>query len=113
MVKLSFGLAAPFEPPVSLLLGAANSLEADVIVVARCCWAADSRLRCEEGCDIARGGGLISGGDCFRSSRFGGSGAPKKTLASTDPPSSMGVKMLCDFEDACFRSGGDGGRNEW
>lgn len=112
MVKLSFGLAAPFELPVSLLLGAANSLLADAIVVARGCWPVDGRLNCEEGCEIARGGGLISGGDCFRSSRLGGSGAPKKTLANTEPPSSIGVKMLWDFEEFCFRSGGEGGRKD-
>lgn len=110
MVRLSFGLAAPFEPPVSLLFGVANSVEADVVVIARGGCAAEDRAMCEEGCDVARGGGLISGGDCFRSSRLGGSGAPKKTLASTEPPSSIGVNMLCDLDDACFRSGGDGGR---
>jgi len=35
MVRFSFGLAAPFELPVSLLFGAANSVEADVVVMAR------------------------------------------------------------------------------
>ena len=94
MVKLSLGLAPPFEPEVSLRFGVANSPEADVVVVARGCWDADNRDSCEEGCDIARGGGLISGGDCLRSSRLGGSGAPKKTLANTEPPSSIGVNML-------------------
>lgn len=37
MVRLSFGLAPPFEPLVSLLFGAANSFEADVVVAARGC----------------------------------------------------------------------------
>jgi hypothetical protein len=62
---------------------------------------------------ILRGGGLISG----RSSSFLGnglgSGAPKKCWASTEPPSSIGVKMLLDFEERCFGCGGlacSGGR---
>lgn len=37
---------------------------------------------------------------------LGGSGAPKKCCAKTEPPSSMGVKMLRDLEDMCFGCGG-------
>lgn len=57
---------------------------------------------------MALGGGLISGGDLLGSSRFGRSLAPKNTRARTEPPSSIGVNMLCDF--VCLRSGGEGGR---
>lgn len=59
---------------------------------------------------MALGGGLISGGDLLGSSRLGKSLAPKKTLANTEPPSSIGVKILCDFELECLRSSGEGGR---
>lgn len=37
---------------------------------------------------------------------FGGSGAPKKCCARTEPPSSIGVKILRDLEDRCFGCGG-------
>lgn len=58
------------------------------------------------GCEAARGGGLSStDGEV----RFGGSGAPKKCRASTEPPSSMGVNMLWDLAAECLRSGGDDG----
>lgn len=59
---------------------------------------------------MALGGGLISGGDLLGSSLLGRSLAPKKTLASTEPPSSIGVNILWDFEFECLRSGGEGGR---
>jgi hypothetical protein len=39
------------------------------------------------------------------SSRFGaglGSGAPKKCCARTEPPSSIGVKMLRDLDERCL-----------
>ena len=52
----------------------------------------------------------MSGGDLFRSSLLGGSEAPKKILANAEPPSSIGVKILCDLEEECFLSGGEGGR---
>lgn len=102
MVKLSFGrleMDPDFDPPVLLLVGGVNSGVADVVVVARTGCAGRARESCEDcdGCDMARGGGLRSA----RSSFLGGSGAPKKCLARTDPPSSMGVKMLCDF--VCLR----------
>lgn len=111
MVKFSFGrFAAPFEPLVSLLFGGGNSLIADVVVVARAgCDVADLDNWDEPpGCDTARGGGLISG-EYLWSSLLGVSDPPKKTRAKTEPPSSMGVNILCDFEAACLRSGGDGG----
>lgn len=110
MVRLSLGRMAPFEPFVSLRCGTENSRDAEVVVAARCCGTASRRFKCVEGCEVERGGGLISVGDSLLSSRRGGSGPPKNTRARTDPPSSMGVKMLWDLEDECLRSGGVGGR---
>lgn len=79
---------------MSLRLGAAKSVEAEVVVVALAGCVVAGRASCDEGCEIALGGGLISGGDCLFSSRFGGGSVPKKTRASMEPPSSIGVKML-------------------
>ena len=51
-------------------------------------------------------GGRESVGPSVLTLLRGGSGAPKKWAASTEPPSSMGVKMLRDFEDRCLGRGG-------
>lgn len=62
---------------------------------------------------ILRGGGLMSSKSSSFFVRGLGSGAPKKCCAKTEPPSSIGVKMLLDFEDRCLGCGGlfcSGGR---
>lgn len=111
IVRLSLGReAAPLELPVSLRLGAAKSCDAEVVVVARVGCEVSGLDEFDDGCETARGGGFMSGGDCFLSSCFGGSAAPKKTRANTEPPSSIGVYILCDFDDECFLCGGEGGR---
>lgn len=57
-----------------------------------------------------RKGRFISGEFSFFSGSLlrGGSGAPKKCCASTEPPSSIGVKILRDlaFDDKCLICGG-------
>lgn len=65
IVRLSLGRAAPFEPLVSLRCGAANSLLADAVVVARTGCDGAGLSNCDDGCEMALGGGLISGGDWF------------------------------------------------
>lgn len=111
--RLSLGREEPdLDPLVSLRFGAGKSCGAEVVVVARAGCDVEPRDSWDDGCDTARGGGFISGGDCLLSSRFGGGSVPKKTRASMEPPSSIGVKMLCDFEAECLRSGGEGGLNE-
>lgn len=110
---MSFGRDEPdLEPLVSLRFGAAKSSEAEFVEVARGGCVAPGRDNCDDGCETALGGGLISGGNCFLSSFFGGGSVPKNTRASMEPPSSIGVKMLCDLDAECFRSGGEGGRSE-
>lgn len=62
---------------------------------------------------ILRGGGLMSAKSSSLFVRGLGSGAPKKCWARTEPPSSMGVNILLDFEDRCLGCGGvacSGGR---
>lgn len=110
---MSLGREEPdFDPLVSLRFGVGKSVGAEVVVVARGGCVVGARDNCDDGCEIALGGGLISGGDCLFSSRLGGGSVPKNTRASIEPPSSIGVKILCDFEAECLRSGGEGGRNE-
>jgi len=53
-----------------------------------------------------RGGGLRSGECSTLTCVRGGSGAPKKCCASTDPPSSIGVNILLDLDDKCLGCGG-------
>jgi hypothetical protein len=93
---LSFGRAPDFEPDVFEREGGANS---GIVVAGRVGW--DVGLG-TGGAEMLSGGGLISRES---SSRFGvgfGSGAPKKCCARTEPPSSMGVKILRDLDDRCF-----------
>ena len=92
--RLSFGRAPEREPEVSLRCGGGNSV---AVVCGR------------EGCGrcgltlgwavTLLGGGRRSGEDFF--ALRGVSEEPKKCCASTEPPSSMGVNILRDFEDRC------------
>ena len=59
-----------------------------------------------EGAVMLLGGGLMSGRSSSRLENLGGSGAPKKCCASTEPPSSIGVNILLDLEERCLGCGG-------
>ena len=100
--RLSFGRAAPdLEPLVFVLEGGANSGVPESRGTG--CGAG----RGLTGAVTLRGGGRISFCccSCFICCR-GGSFPKLKCLARTDPPSSIGVKILRDFEDMCFGCGG-------
>lgn len=95
--RLSLGRAPDRDPDVFVLCGGLNS----GIVV---CGLDGCELgRGIVGAVMLRGGGLISwASSSFFTSDLGGSGAPKKCCASTEPPSSIGVNILLDLEDKCF-----------
>jgi hypothetical protein len=86
----SRGRAAPdFEPFVSLREGGANSDVVDCVLAG---WGI--------GIDGVLRGGCLSGDPSFLKLR--GAGVSKKCAASTDPPSSIGVKILFDLDDRCL-----------
>ena len=105
--RLSLGRAPDFDPDVFVLEGGANSGTVG--------W---ERAGCElgrggAGAVILRGGGLMSAKSSSLFVRGLGSGAPKKCWARTEPPSSIGVNILLDFDDKCLSRGGEacsGGR---
>jgi len=108
--KFSFGLAPDFDPDVFVREGGVNSGAA---VCGLAGWLVGLGPM---GAVVLRGGGLISGPSTSSLFGLGGSGAPKKCCANTDPPSSMGVNILRDLDDMCFGCGGvacPGGRRLW
>ena len=85
----NLGRAAPdFELFVLVREGGANSDVVDCVLAG---WGV--------GFDGALRGGGLSGDPSFLKLR--GAGASKKCAASTDPPSSMGVKILFDLDERC------------